>query len=86
MPVFNAEDVGAFYIYVAKCPFPRQGAFSNKKNIGFVDTTGRLVIKPRYDVAYDFSEGLAAVKVGEKEGRRVSTCGGLRGDEPLGLT
>ena len=31
---------------------------------GYIDTTGKTVIKPQFDGAKDFSEGLAAVKVG----------------------
>jgi hypothetical protein len=36
---------------------------------GYIDATGRMVIKPQFDmVAEGFSEGLACIKVGEKCG------------------
>lgn len=34
---------------------------SNNKKWGYIDTTGKIVIKPIYDNAYDFSEGMAVV-------------------------
>ena len=37
-------------------------------NYGYVDTTGKVVIKPQYDMAAEFSEGLALVKVDDKYG------------------
>ncbi len=36
--------------------------------IGFVDSTGKLVIPRQFDDAQDFSEGLAAVSVNSKWG------------------
>jgi len=35
---------------------------------GYIDKTGKIVIDPQFDGAYNFSEGLAAVKVGDKWG------------------
>jgi hypothetical protein len=35
---------------------------------GYIDQTGTVVIKPRFEQAGDFSEGLAPVKIGEKWG------------------
>ena len=35
---------------------------------GYIDATGRVVIKPQYDGALPFTEGLAAVSVGKKWG------------------
>ena len=35
---------------------------------GFIDTNGNYVVEPQYDEAWPFSEGLAAVYVGEKYG------------------
>lgn len=38
--------------------------------LGFIDSTGRIIIKPQYNGAMDFSDGLAAVRVGdEKSGK-----------------
>jgi hypothetical protein len=36
--------------------------------LGFMDTTGSIIVKPSYNDAYPFSEGLAPVKVGDKWG------------------
>jgi len=53
---------------------------------GFIDQTGRIVVEPKYTAAGDFSEGLAAVKVGgtharggtwgfiDRTGRQVVEC------------
>ena len=35
---------------------------------GYIDKTGKLVIPPMYDEAYDFNEGLAKVEIGGKAG------------------
>ena len=35
---------------------------------GFIDKTGKFVIEPRFDDAWNFSEGMARVKVGDKWG------------------
>ena len=40
--------------------------FGNK--YGFIDSTGKTVIEPKYDLTFHFSEGLAAVMVGGKWG------------------
>lgn len=36
--------------------------------MGYIDPTGAFVIKPQFDRAYPFSEGLAAVEVKNKSG------------------
>jgi hypothetical protein len=33
---------------------------------GFIDKTGTVIIKPKYEYAWNFSEGLAAVQVDNK--------------------
>ena len=33
---------------------------------GYIDRTGKLVIAPQYDEAWEFSEGLAYVRVGKQ--------------------
>ena len=35
---------------------------------GYIDATGRMVIKPQYEKALYFSEGLAGVEIGDKSG------------------
>src|SRR5919206_2169414 len=35
---------------------------------GYIDRTGKLIIKPQFDVAWDFTEGLAYVKAGARRG------------------
>jgi hypothetical protein len=40
--------------------------FGNK--YGFIDHTGKVVIKPRFDLTFHFSEGFAAVQIGGKWG------------------
>jgi len=40
--------------------------FGNK--YGFVDHSGKVVIKPQFDLTFHFSEGLAAVRIGGKWG------------------
>jgi hypothetical protein len=39
-----------------------------EKKIGFIDRSGRVVIQPQFNWAYDFSEGLAQANVVGKEG------------------
>src|ERR1041384_2177978 len=43
---------------------------------GYIDATGKLVIQPQYDCTFPFSEGLAAVCVGNKIGY-IDTAGKL---------
>ena len=38
------------------------------KKYGFIDKTGNIVIEPQYDLANDFYEGLACVRIGQKCG------------------
>ncbi len=35
---------------------------------GYIDKTGTVVIKPQFDYAYNFYEGLARVKIGKRSG------------------
>ncbi len=43
--------------------------------VGFVDTTGRVVVKPKYRGAENFSEGMARVNMGQYEVGFVNTTG-----------
>ena len=36
--------------------------------MGFIDKTGKVVIEPIFDFADNFSDGLAAVRMGDKRG------------------
>src|SRR5262245_58232100 len=42
--------------------------WDERGKFGYIDESGRVVIKPQFDSAYPFSEGLAAVQVGNKAG------------------
>lgn len=48
-------------------------SFEKNGKWGFKDTTGNVAIPAKYDKTYDFSEGLAQVKVGKKWGFIDST-------------
>jgi len=39
-----------------------------KGRTGYIDNTGKIVIKPQFDEAWNFSEGLAPVRVDDKWG------------------
>lgn len=47
----------------------------SKGKDGYVDKSGRPVIKPQYELAQDFSEGLAAVEVRGKGCGYIDTQG-----------
>ena len=51
-------------------------AVREKTTFGYIDTSGRTVIKPQFDLAGAFGGGLAPVKIGEKWGY-VDTTGAL---------
>jgi len=34
---------------------------------GYIDTTGKIVIAPKFDYASDFTEGLAEIRIGDRE-------------------
>lgn len=61
------EYVGHFYNGLAKVKL--------EKKWGFIDTLGRVVIKPKYDQAENFSEGLAKVRISQKGWGLVNTEG-----------
>lgn len=35
---------------------------------GFIDEAGKLVVEMKYDESYDFSEGVAMIRIAEKRG------------------
>jgi hypothetical protein len=51
--------------------------FEKDLNFGYVDTNGDIVIQPEYFMAYDFSEGLAAVASENDEHGFIDTNGNL---------
>lgn len=68
--VEGASYVGLPYDDLAKANY---GGTYNQKNViggkwGFVNKDGNIVINPTFDYVYNFSEGIAAVKVGDKYG------------------
>ncbi|TYQ30105.1 WG repeat-containing protein [Pseudanabaena sp. UWO310] len=40
--------------------------FFGKKSYGYINTNGQMVIKPQFDEAYSFSEGIATVRIDEQ--------------------
>jgi hypothetical protein len=42
--------------------------WDERGKFGYMDETGRIAIKPQFDRAYPFTEGLAAVSIGDKAG------------------
>lgn len=68
--VEGASYVGLPHDDLAKANY---GGTYNQKNViggkwGFVNKDGNIVINPTFDYVYNFSEGIAAVKVGDKYG------------------
>lgn len=45
-----------------------EACLENKNKCGYIDKTGKFIISPQFQEAFRFSEGLAAVKVGDKIG------------------
>jgi hypothetical protein len=42
---------------------------------GFIDTTGKVVVKPKYDQVENFQEGLARVRISQKGWGLVNSQG-----------
>ena len=66
----NVSFLGLLHNDLAKVNFG--GTFTNNKVIGgkwgFVNRNGKIVVNPEFDYVFNFSEGIAAVKVGDKYG------------------
>lgn len=59
----------SFIGYCEQSPAQQISSKSRKKYIyGFMDKTGKLVITPKFDDAFPFSEGLSAIKIDGKWG------------------
>lgn len=56
------------HIRAQSAPPKRFVIWDERGKFGYIDETGRVVIKPQFDYAYPFSEGLAAVGIGDKAG------------------
>jgi hypothetical protein len=70
-PPAGASQAGPFSDGLARfsvevsLPFPGPGTVDEPgKKWGYFDAAGRVVIEPQFDEAWDFSEGLARVRVG----------------------
>jgi hypothetical protein len=57
--IFEGEDIELDGFSEGLAPVKKGGKW------GYVDTTGKFVIQPRFNYAKSFSEGLAAVNIGE---------------------
>src|SRR5271170_5871761 len=78
---------GVFAIYVGTCASamaqsnlgpkaPRLACVNDSPKWGYVDSTGKVVITPRFDATSSFSERLAAVQVNGKWGY-IDTSGNV---------
>ena len=65
------------------------GASTEGQKVGFVDEHGRFKIQPSFDEALEFSDGLAAVKVGERWDSSTPTArwrSALNSTQPITFT
>ena len=56
--------------------FARKGRSPRSSLAGYIDVAGKVVVEPRYEVAYPFREGLGSVKVDDLWGA-VNSSGEL---------
>ncbi|MCP4643275.1 MAG: WG repeat-containing protein [bacterium] len=61
-------QLGRFSEGLASFATFRSTLISDRQEHGFIDRAGKVVIPPEFDEARSFSEGFAAVRVGEKWG------------------
>jgi WG containing repeat len=54
------------YVFDNGPDYPEDGLFriTDKGKIGYADTLGNIIVKPRYDCAYTFEKGIAKVGYG----------------------
>jgi hypothetical protein len=77
----------AFILFLCLCAFVVIASYAQKKDAaglfpvlkdgkwGYVNKMGEIVIQPQFDDAWDFSEGLAYVRIGQKCGMTSARCG-----------
>ncbi len=63
------EHFGDSFIFNDRMRVSYKDSNDDSKSIyGYIDTTGKEIVKPRYSDAAHFSDGLAGVKIGDKYG------------------
>jgi hypothetical protein len=63
-PPPEVEIAGSFSDGLALVRLKKKDSFDPEK-YGYMDKTGKIVITPQFEIAFNFSEGLAAIKAGE---------------------
>ena len=61
----NAKKIGNFSCDGAKAFVDEYAAFKQGDLWGFVDSKGKIIIKPQYEDAKSFSNGMGAVKLAD---------------------
>jgi hypothetical protein len=67
-PLF--AEVGGFSEGLASATLDDEAVTAGQKDVksGYIDTTGKYVIPPQFDFAYDFSDGMAQISTGGRGG------------------
>jgi hypothetical protein len=66
----NGEVTDSGFIYATRFSEGLASIVNEDRSWGYIDTKGEIVIRPRFDIAYPFSEGMATVGVKiTKEGK-----------------
>jgi len=60
--------------------------YTENQKYGYIDTEGEMVIRPVYDMAYDFSKGLAIVGIADEQGRLAYQVINRKGEIQFHLT
>ena len=68
--VFSLSICLVFLVLISGCQPKESGLFLIRQNdlYGFINKTGKIVIKPQFEEAESFSEGLAPVMIDKKYG------------------